>query len=140
MKIGDTNGAFKAILVLEQLVQVTDSTSSKLKTAELAVGAKIRVFDFNKKEYEIMPVYYVENGIEKTIEDSIPSLGLKVALWHINPDEQKVDISFSEKKSNQQDFIVMNAVIFPGINILWTGCLIMIIGTLIAIRQRFKKA
>jgi len=37
-------------------------------------------------------------------------------------------------KSNKKEFIIMKAIIFPGINILWTGCILMIIGSLLAIR------
>ncbi|MEW6467427.1 MAG: cytochrome c biogenesis protein CcsA [Bacteroidota bacterium] len=136
VKVGDTILTFKAILVLEQLVQISDSV--RFPQAELAVGARIRAFDFNKKEYEIMPVYAIEKGFERVIEDSIPGLGLKVAMWHISPETQQVDISYSEKNT-RQDFIVMKAVVFPGINILWSGCIIMIIGTILAIRHRLKK-
>jgi len=34
--------------------------------------------------------------------------------------------------------IVLKALVFPWINILWAGCVIMIIGTVMAIRRRVK--
>jgi cytochrome c biogenesis factor len=33
----------------------------------------------------------------------------------------------------------MKAIIFPGINILWTGCILMAIGTAMAVYQRIRK-
>ena len=42
-------------------------------------------------------------------------------------------------KSNKKDFIIMKAIIFPGINILWMGCILMIIGSLLAVRKRIRK-
>ncbi|MBL7883783.1 MAG: hypothetical protein JNL69_06920 [Bacteroidia bacterium] len=61
-------------------------------------------------------------------------------FWKINPDSGKVEISVQEKKSNIKDFIVMQAIIFPYINILWIGCIIMAIGTLLSIWERIKKS
>ena len=45
-------------------------------------------------------------------------------------------IEFKQHKDNFTDFIVMRAIVFPQINILWIGCIIMIIGTIIAIIER----
>jgi cytochrome c-type biogenesis protein CcmF len=50
-----------------------------------------------------------------------------------------MDISVSEKKSAQKDFIVLKAIVFPYINILWLGCIVMTIGILLAIRHRIKR-
>jgi cytochrome c-type biogenesis protein CcmF len=50
-----------------------------------------------------------------------------------------VEISVQEKKVNKRDFIVMQALVFPYINILWGGCIIMIIGTILAIVERVKR-
>ena len=53
--------------------------------------------------------------------------------------ENKFEIEVSEKEGNAREFIIMKAIIFPYINILWVGCLLMIIGTWIAIIKRIKK-
>ncbi len=45
-------------------------------------------------------------------------------------------IEYTQHKDNFADFIVMRAIVFPQINILWIGCIIMIIGTVIAIIER----
>ncbi|MBX2844147.1 MAG: hypothetical protein KTR26_20435 [Flammeovirgaceae bacterium] len=39
----------------------------------------------------------------------------------------------------ERKYIVMEAIVFPYINLLWTGCLVMILEILMAIRQRFSK-
>ena len=44
----------------------------------------------------------------------------------------------SEKLSNNKDFIVMEAYVFPFINILWLGCLIMAVGIIISISERIR--
>jgi cytochrome c-type biogenesis protein CcmF len=59
-------------------------------------------------------------------------------FWQIDPEKGTIQISLQEKKSNIRDYIVMQAMIFPCINILWIGCIIMAIGTLLSIWERIK--
>ena len=73
-------------------------------------------------------------------EATVADLGLRFAFTKIDTETGKIDISLLERKSNVKDFIIMKAIIFPGINILWLGCLIMIIGTVLAILKRLKKS
>jgi cytochrome c-type biogenesis protein CcmF len=54
------------------------------------------------------------------------------------PEESKVEIELFERPNNYREFIVLKALVFPWINILWAGCVIMIIGTVMAIRRRVK--
>jgi cytochrome c-type biogenesis protein CcmF len=66
-------------------------------------------------------------------------MGLQFMFGKIDPATGKIEISVQEKKSNIKDFIVMQAMIFPYINILWIGCIIMAIGTLMSIAERVRK-
>jgi len=92
----------------------------------------------DKKIHHAYPKYHlVKNNIEP-VTDSIPELGLRFTFWKINPDNGSVEIMLSEKKTNQKDFIVMEAYMFPYINILWLGCLLMVVGTGLAVWQRVK--
>ncbi|MBK9628712.1 MAG: hypothetical protein IPO56_13725 [Flavobacteriales bacterium] len=36
----------------------------------------------------------------------------------------------------EAEFLVLQAIVFPGINILWIGCVLMFLGTFMAVRQR----
>ena len=38
----------------------------------------------------------------------------------------------------ESEFLVMQAIVFPGINILWIGCILMAIGTFVAVWQRLR--
>ena len=66
------------------------------------------------------------------------NLGIKFTFWKIRPDVKKIDVYSAIKLSKKSDFIVMEASIFPGINVLWLGCIIMVFGTFLAIRERKK--
>ena len=85
------------------------------------------------------PKFIIKNNVVIPIEDVVDELGLKLVFWKINPEEGNIEITMSEKLSNNKDFIVMEAYVFPYINILWLGSLTMAIGTFIAIRERIRK-
>jgi cytochrome c-type biogenesis protein CcmF len=42
----------------------------------------------------------------------------------------------SEKVNNTKEFVVLEAYMFPFINVLWIGCIVMVIGTVVAILER----
>ena len=136
---GDTFFTSNSIIVLEGLTTQVDKEKLNIQNAEIAVGAKLKIFDVYGKTFDLMPVYYITDSIPNTIETKLDELGLKFAFWQVNPETGKVDISVSEKRSSKKDFIVMKAIVFPGINILWMGCFIMIIGTTMAVRYRLKR-
>jgi cytochrome c-type biogenesis protein CcmF len=50
-----------------------------------------------------------------------------------------VEITFYEKKPKQRDYIIMKAIVFPFINLLWGGTIIMVIGFAISIVRRIKE-
>lgn len=95
--------------------------------------------DINKTTYESMPVFVIKDFSVYTKTSVVDELGLKFEFSKIDPGTGKIELAVAEKKENKSDFIVMKAIIFPYINILWIGCLFMIIGSLIAIRKMLKK-
>ncbi len=38
----------------------------------------------------------------------------------------------------ESEFVVLQALVFPGINILWIGCVLLALGTGLAVRQRIR--
>ncbi len=138
--IGDTFFTSNSIVVLEKLIKSLDKAKLGIPDAEIAVGAGLKVFDVFGKVMEVMPVYYITGTTPGTLEATLDELGLRFAFWKINPETGKVDIAVSEKKQEKKEFIVMKAIVFPYINVLWMGCLIMIIGTVMAVRKRLKRS
>jgi len=139
ISVGDTIYSSNSMIILNSLDTHIDRKQYNLSDSDIAVGANFTAFDMNKKKYSVQPVYVIRKGIIDPIEATIADLGLKFMFWKINPEKGNVEISVSEKKSNAKDFIVMEAIVFPYINVLWTGCIVMIIGTLLALWQRVKR-
>lgn len=100
--------------------------------------AVLKCIDVKGRVYYARPQFVIQNNVVIPKEDLVDALGLKLVFWKINPDNGTVEITMSERLDNNKDFIVMEAYIFPYINILWLGCLIMAIGTVIAILERIR--
>lgn len=50
-----------------------------------------------------------------------------------------LELTVQRHSSSEKDMLIMTAQVFPQINVLWIGCLIMVIGTTMAIRHRYKE-
>ncbi len=138
IKKGDTLFSSNAIIIFDSLSVNVDKVKYQLKEGDIAVEAHFQVLDIQKK-YKANPIYVIRNNSIQPIESRVDELGLKFMFWEINPEDGKIQISLQEKKSNVRDFIVMQAMIFPYINILWIGCIVMAIGTILAILERLRK-
>lgn len=137
MKIGDTIFSSNAIIILDSLSTKFDKTNYHFSKDDIAVMAYLRVLDITKK-YTSTPLFVIHNNAIQPIPAEVKELGLKFSFFKIDPKNGKVEISLQEKKENTRDFIVMQAMIFPYINVLWIGCIIMIIGTILAIVERLR--
>lgn len=138
LKKGDTLFSSNAIIIFDSLSVNVDKAKYQLKEGDIAVEAHLRVLDI-KNKYKANPIYVIRDNSIQPIESRVDELGLKFMFWQINPEDGKIQISLQEKKSNVRDFIVMQAMIFPYINILWIGCIVMAIGTVLAILERVRK-
>ncbi len=139
IKVGDTVFSSNSIIRLTALDTHIDKVTSHLKANDIAAGAVLKVTDVNGKVYTCEPIYVISNNMVKSIDAEVPELGLKFSFTGINPDTHKLEISFAESKKGGRDFVVMEAMVFPFINILWIGCMIMVLGTILAIIQRIQK-
>ncbi len=136
---GDTAFSSNAIIIFDSLTTEIDKEKYKLGENDVAVNAHISVVSTNKK-METNPIYVIRNNMVEPIPSTINELGLQFVFEKINPETKKIELAIQEKKSNIKDFIVMQAMVFPFINILWIGCIIMGIGTFLAIWERIKKS
>jgi cytochrome c-type biogenesis protein CcmF len=67
----------------------------------------------------------------------IPQLRQKYELASVKPGPDGTSVGLNVY---DREFVVMQAIIFPGINILWTGCILMALGSFMAVRRRLLTA
>lgn len=137
--VGDTIFASNALVIIDSLKTNIGKEQYEKNDSLLIVTAVLRALDNKSNTYYAYPKYIIKNSVVIPQEDIIDELGLKLVFWKIDPEEGHVEITMSERVGNTKDFIVLKAFIFPYINILWLGCIIMAIGTGIAIIERIRK-
>ena len=140
MAIGDTIFASNAIVTLKQITRQSAINDTEILEDDLAIKAVLTATDINSKNYQAEPLLLIRDNQVYTLSDTIKELGLNFKLTRISPETEEVQLTFAEKKDNGKDFIIMQAMIFPYINVLWIGCIIMIIGSIIAIVARIKSS
>lgn len=136
--IGDTFSTSNSLVVVESLNKGVDKKALLLNDDDIAVSLRLQVIDVNKMIRFAEPVFIIKGQASYTKEAAIDELGLRFSFNKVIPAENKFEIGLAEKKNNSREFIIMKAIVFPGINILWTGAILMIIGTWLAIRKRIR--
>ncbi|NNC85740.1 MAG: cytochrome c biogenesis protein CcsA [Bacteroidia bacterium] len=135
---GDTIATSNALLTIQSINNLIVNNEYNLEKEDIAVSLKILVIGLGKQVKFAEPVFIVRSGRIETIPAEIEDLGLKIDFTNIKP-EEGLELSISEKFKNKKEFIIMKAVVFPYINILWIGCILLVIGSWIAIVHRKRE-
>lgn len=137
-QLGDSIFSSNAIIRFESFERKLNRDSLELMNEDISLGLNIIAKTMEGIVYQATPIMVIRNNHLFTIEDEIAELGLKFGFSGIDPDSGKMTILLAEKNKNAGDFIIMQAIIFPYINVLWIGSIIMVLGTLVAVRNRIK--
>ncbi len=120
---------------------------------DVAVAAVLEVTDEKKeKTWTAEPVFLIREGKIMTPKDEIPALGLHFYLSKINPDTETFEVMIARKeqaaintlpveiakKSYRTDYIVLEAIVFPGINFFWAGTILMMLGLTVSMFYRMR--
>jgi cytochrome c-type biogenesis protein CcmF len=138
---GDSVFTSRHLVLLDSIIPITNAAELaqlKLTTQDIAVKAKLRVLGMDGQDYIAEPKFIVRGNFVEPVDVKLDKLGLKFSFYGIDTQNNKVKLKIAERKDDSQ-FIIMKAIIFPGINILWIGCLIMILGSVLAIIHRVSR-
>jgi hypothetical protein len=89
----------------------------------------------NTTEEKLIIVMATKNGIGQMFPAESKTFKMLMSLIE---KDGALTLTIQQHKSSKKDLLIISAEIFPAINLLWLGCLIMIIGTTMAIFNRIK--
>ncbi len=138
LKIGDSISYDNGVVIFEGLNRDVQIKDLPLSADDIAVAAILKIVN-NGKEYRADPIYLIKNNMQFDLPKKVDEIGLKFKFTKIDPQSGKVDITFLQKPPKQRDYIIMKAIVFPYINLLWGGTVVMVIGFLLAIIRRVKE-
>ena len=135
VKLGDTIPASRCIVVLDEIDPDAPIKGFQKQPKDIAIGAKLKFISLDTSYY-IEPVYLVREVVATSIPARVEKNNVSFSIIKILPEENKMQI-LVEQKLNK--FIIMKAIKFPFINILWLGCFIMVFGILLSMLRRKKE-
>ena len=133
--IGETffiNDYVAKLIKIEPMKQVmgVDLTSN-----DAAVKAIISI-EGEYKTYFAEPIFVIKDQMAGRIPDTVHDLAAKLTLLSIQPETNSFTLGI---QTTQKDWIIMEAVEKPLINVLWIGTLILILGMTIATIRRYSE-
>ena len=106
-----------------------------LKEGELALKALVTI-EGEYRDYNAEPIFIIQNLQAGRILDRVNDLGVEITVLSIDPVAEKFILG---TRSTQKDWIIMEAVQKPLINLVWIGTLLLVIGLTIAIFRRYRE-
>lgn len=141
INLGDTIFAKNCFLILTGLDRQPDKQKHNLDSSDLALGAVFNVYDVETKSHTLEPLFVIrDNQYSIAVPDSLPSAGVKIYFESINPETQDFSFRVEQIDPRDKEFIVMGAIVFPAINVLWIGSILMALGTFLAVVVRIRRS
>lgn len=119
---------------------------------DIAVAAELEVTAPDGSIRTAAPVYLIRGNQPFSLKDEITTWGLHLMFQKVDPgtglltiaaaqatDEQRsIPVEIAEN-AGRSDYIVLEAILFPGINFVWAGSLIMLLGMVLGLWQKWGK-
>jgi cytochrome c-type biogenesis protein CcmF len=125
--------------------------SYKKEEGDIAVSARFEVTD-GASTFNAEPLYLIRGSSPLNLKDEIEPLGLHFRFTGINPAEESIEVYIAQHKTNlralpvelakksfRTDYIVLEAIIFPGINLFWLGSILMMAGLAVSMFRRRRE-
>lgn len=137
MAVGDTAAASNALLILEGINPAPVHSQYLPQSGDIAMSAKLKIKTLDQT-LEAEPIYYIRGREEFRLPHAFDEYGITVDIDKVLPDEGKIRLNVTEIKK-PIDFVIMKAIVFPFINVLWLGCVVMSLGFFMSLWQRWKE-
>jgi cytochrome c-type biogenesis protein CcmF len=136
VNIGETITTANGTVTFESIDK--NAKPEELRLKDEMWGANLKI-NSSGKIYYAKPIFAIADKSFYTIEDEVKEAGLKFQFYIKAGESGKVSafLEISERPP-VRDFIIMKAIVFPYINLLWGGVILMVIGFSMSIVRRTK--
>jgi cytochrome c-type biogenesis protein CcmF len=138
LRIGDSLFTSKFYVILSRVNKITSADDPQIQAGDIAVRATLNIRAMNGFSQTAEPLFIIRNSRIISEPVSFTDLGLNFRFVNINPSEETFTIAVAETEAIP-DYIVMKAIVFPQINLLWLGFILMTLGFVVSIIRIFMK-
>lgn len=124
------------VATLDKMEPLKEIEGKPLAENDIAVKAVITV-QGEYKDYTVEPVFIIrDKEFVGRVDETVNDLAFRISIQNILPQEGAVVLV---TQTTQKEWIIMEAVKKPMINLLWTGTFLLVIGFSIAIYRRYTE-
>jgi cytochrome c-type biogenesis protein CcmF len=138
MATGDTVFYSKGFFILNGVLKNPNNGRFHFKPSDTALAADISVYSKDGTKYKAWPALAIIDRQINYIDDTVARQNLYLNLAGL-ANNKKFQVGVKESDT-LTDFITLKAYIFPYINLVWAGLLIMACGFIVSIGRRVKAA
>lgn len=106
-----------------------------LGEGDFALKAVIEI-EGEYRNYIAEPIFIIKGMQAGRVMDQVTDLASQITILSIDPDNRQFIFG---TRGTQKDWIIMEAVQMPLINILWIGTLLLVLGLTVAIFRRYRE-
>ncbi len=121
------------VATIEGIERLTEVDNVTLTGNDVAIKAKIKILG-KARDYFSEPIFMIKDNMIGRIPYANEDIGVKLTLLNVHPEDNSFSIGINQ---TQKDWIILEAVEKPWINILWSGTFLLMIGFGIATYRRF---
>jgi cytochrome c-type biogenesis protein CcmF len=136
VKAGDSLFYSKGYMILNNVLKNPNNERFHFKDTDTALVADITVYSKDGTRYKAYPLLSINNYEVNYQDDTVFAKNLYLKLAGITQ-EGKFKIALKESEA-PADFLTLKAYVFPYINLVWLGLIIMAAGFIVSFSRRAK--
>jgi cytochrome c-type biogenesis protein CcmF len=133
---GDTAFYSNGMLILNRVVRNPDNEKYHFKPTDAALMADITLISKDSLRYSASPLIQIDEFGVNQVDDTVYAQNLYLKFAGV-ADSKKVKIGIKESEKIIA-FITLKAYVFPYINLVWLGLIIMALGIVMSAVKRAK--
>jgi cytochrome c-type biogenesis protein CcmF len=130
----DTIFYSKGMIILDTVLVNPSNDKYHFSPTDTALLAQIRVITRDSQQYTMSPLLYVKNNMIFRVADTLFAQNLAVQLGSVM-NNKKIQL-LTKESSDMVPFVSLKVYMFPQINLVWIGVIIMMTGFVMSIINR----
>ncbi|MEP7256532.1 MAG: cytochrome c biogenesis protein CcsA [Ferruginibacter sp.] len=133
---GDTAFYSNGMMILNRVVKNPDNEKYHFKPTDAALMADITLISKDSMHYSASPLIHIDQFGVNQIDDTVYAQNLYLKFAGVT-DNKKIKIGIKES-DKLIEYVTLKAYVFPYINLVWLGLIIMAIGLIMSAIKRAK--
>jgi cytochrome c-type biogenesis protein CcmF len=144
-----THNGFK--VTMKTINKAAEKNGYIAQQGDLAVAAQLEILSPKGNVFNLEPFYVVRDARPFSMKDESFAEGVHIRFTTIDPENEMLEFDIATEATGDNrlpvniadempssDYIVMEAIVFPGINLVWFGSLLMLFGLAMSMWIRRK--